>query len=284
MSIMGDSFFGGDDDRESLLILEFIEDAFAEARQGARRVNELKEEMRNSRDGFYAKRKAKEGIKAAEIELADVIRKRKYLEVTTTTTGIISCAGELAKLKIKDPLVRLVSDPEMVLPLARMTMRTRESRVHKVLVITNRTPDFIMRDELRNAEIWSPSGTLGLRAIIVEANMRRTSCEDVVVGLLLVPPARFGRESAKSDGYVHVTLRDNGTIAFETFTYKIRRYAAVNHALGAIAADNLTESVHDNGDYPDHHLGFPGAWEYLTQNLDGLVDYLTDLAALMAPR
>jgi hypothetical protein len=73
-------------------------------------------------------------------------------------------------------------------------------------------------------------------------------------------------------------------IAFETFTYKIRRYAAVNHALGVIASDSLTESVHDKGDYPEHHLGFPGAWEYLTQNLDGLVDYLTDLAVLMNQR
>jgi hypothetical protein len=154
-------FFESD---SQLSAFEFIEDAFREAKQGARKVNELKEEMRNSCDGFYVKRKAKEGIKAAEDELAEVIRKRKYLEVTTTAAGIIFCAGELAKLKIKDPLIRLVSDPES-LPLARMTMRARGDRAHKVLVITNRTPDFIVCNTLRNAEIWSPSGTLGLREI-----------------------------------------------------------------------------------------------------------------------
>jgi hypothetical protein len=277
------SFLEGDDDRTSLAALEFIEGTLVEAKQGAQKVHELMEEMRTYLYGFYAKRKAKEGIKVAEIELAEVIKKRKYFLVTALTAEIIASLSALAKLMIKDPLVKLVSDPGS-LPLAAMTMCTRENMLHKVLVVTNRTPDFIVCNTLRNAEIWSPSGTLGLRAIIVEANVNGGSYEDVALGFLLVPPARFGRESAKSDGYVHVTLSKDGTIAFETFTYKIRRYAAVNHALGVIEADNLTESVHDKGDYPDHHLGFPGAWEYLTQNLDGLVDYLTDLAVLMNQR
>jgi hypothetical protein len=260
--------------------LEFIEDTLAEAKRGAQKVNELMEEMRNSRDGFYAKRKAKEGINAAEIGLAEVIKKRKYLEVTASTAEIIASLRELAKLTIKDPLVALVSDPES-LPLTTMTLRSRGNAPHKLLVATNRTPDFIVCNTLRNAEIWSPSGTLGLRALIIEASVEGRFCENIAVGLMLVPPMKFGQDNKKGDGYVYVTLRGNGTVAFDTFSYRIRRYAAVNHALGTIAEDNLTESVYDNGDYPDHHLGFPGAWEYLTQNLDGLVDYLTDLAALM---
>jgi hypothetical protein len=260
--------------------LEFIEDTLAEAKRGAQKVNELMEEMRNSRDGFYAKRKAKEGINAAEIGLAEVIKKRKYLEVTASTAEIIASLRELAKLTIKDPLVALVSDPES-LPLTTMTLRSQGNAPHKLLVVTNRTPDFIVCNTLRNAEIWSPSGTLGLRALIIEASVEGRFCENIAVGLMLVPPMKFGQDNKKGDGYVYVTLRGNGTVAFDTFSYRIRRYAAVNHALGTIAEDNLTESVYDNGDYPDHHLGFPGAWEYLTQNLDGLVDYLTDLAALM---
>lgn len=268
------------DGGSNMITLKFLEDALENARQGERHVAKWMEEVRGSSDSFYTRTKTAKGIDAAELELEEVVQRRKYREVSVMITKIIAGVAELAKAEIKEPLVELIADPAS-LPLAVMVLRSHFSGQYKVLVATNKSPDFFHYNELRNSEVWSLGGTLGLQAIVVVVNERTG---EVSLSLMLVPPFKFGYHNEKSEGYVLATLTTGGDIRFDTLTSKFRQHASVWYALGKIPNDRLIENSHMSGGEHDHHLGFPGAYDYLIRNLDGLGEYLTDLAVLVAKK
>lgn len=274
--------FPHSDARTSLNVLEFIEGALVAARQG-KWVDAWMDQVRTMSDSFYAATKATEGIDAAECELEKVVTGRKYREVAASVANIIAGAGVLAKVATERPLVELLARPPSV-SLGRMLMSGFVAVPPRFLVVTNETPDFFRYDELRNSEIWSSRGALGLQAIIISACVREKHIEDVSVSLMLVPPVRFGYRNKNCEGYVLATLNAHGDTLFHTLTHKIRQHSSVRNALGKMSDDGLIESSSMGGGDPADHLGFPGSYEYLLSNLDGLGEYLTDLSVLMTKK
>lgn len=263
-------------------ITQFIDAILAKVRQG-KGVDEWMDKVRSMPDSFYAATKAAKGIDAAELELEEVVRESKYRKVTGAAVKIITGVGELAKADIEAPLVEFHSVPPSR-SLGQMLMNGCRGTSPMFLVVSNSTPEFFRYADLRNSEVWSPSGTLGLQAIIISARVEEKHTEDVSVSLMLVPPVRFGRHNEKREGYILAMLNDHGGMMFTTLTCKIRQHHSVHHALGRVSEDRIVEELCMSGGDPEDHLGFPGSYEYLLSNLDGLGEYLTDLSVLMAKK
>jgi hypothetical protein len=270
------------DETEKLLLSQFIEGALARVRQRGQMINARMDEVRNSSDSFYSVTKVAKGIEAAELELEEMVKGRKYREVTASVAKIIAGAGELAKAETTVSLVK-IADPTS-LPLCKIFMRSEFGASHKIIVVTNETPKFYLRDRLRNSGIWSPCGALGLQAIIVSVYGYEKYIVKVSVTLMLVPPVRFGHYNAKSEGYVLATIEEDGDINFDALACKIRQHHSVHHALGRVTDSKMIESLCMSGGDPADYLGFPRAWEYFISNLDDLGDYLSDLAVLWAKK
>jgi hypothetical protein len=174
---------------EQLVVTQFFEAILAKVRRG-KGVDEWMDEVRSMPDSFYAATKSAKGIDAAEAKLDEVVKRLKYREITASLSNIIAGVAELAKVEMDAPLVELLSRaPSRA--LAQM-LGGFWNASPKFLVVSNLIENFSQYNALRNTDVWSPDGTLGLQAIIVRACVQEQCVEDISVSLMLVPPVRFG--------------------------------------------------------------------------------------------
>lgn len=228
-------------------------------------------------DSFYQRTKVAKGVETAEAELGEVVAGRNYREIATSIEPIVRSIGVLAEVgrtTPRGPMVALIDDCSKIdFPSV--------NKHGKLIVAWNDTPSPCRHEDVTNLPVWSSySGSLMLKAVTISFDtfQDRIVRGEVSLGLALERmPANLQQYEVGADAFQVIGVQPDGNIFCDTQSEAVRKGDALRHALGF---ESKRSGMRYSGGELEHHIGFPGAFEYLLKHLPSLANYLDDIAKL----
>jgi hypothetical protein len=230
-------------------------------------------------DSFYTRILAEEDKAAAYAALLKWNidgRRRDIAEgIKPVAQGLLA----LARVDVQEDYIT-VTDTSEHAPYPRNHYATTVAR--KVTFLNRQAPGCGC-SQPRDAAIFAPYGQLGLRAVTLEVGM--SSLDEHWYGRLgLVLPVRsIEIPTTREFGFTVATMDLTGFTNGHMFSPNLDQDGYLRYALGLIDLDEAIGSIRSSGGHFDNAIGFPGATNFLADALPKLGQYLTDLAAKLAP-
>ena len=229
-------------------------------------------EIRNGEDNFYARLLAEEGKDAAEAALDELNRSKRWSDFASTIELVARGMLAFAQVDSEGKYTKVVEDPGLY-----KYPRCQEIYVPtKMLVVYN--PEAPGCSQPEGSEIWGRQAQFGLKAVTLHAGHDYRGVDVAQLGLVL-PQRTF--ENISKDGFTVATINLEGRTAGQTYAPHFGRDRYLDYSLGVIGMEMAVSKFSHGGGPLDNAIGFPGATDYLANNLPQLGKYFTELAAML---
>ncbi len=231
------------------------------------------EEIRNGKDNFYTRLLAKEGKDAAEAELDELNRRKRWSDFASTIELVARGMLAIAEIDSKSEYTKVVEAPA----LYKFPHCDTIWEPTKMIVVYNpEAPGCCSQPE--GSDNWGRHGRLGLKAVTLHAGQDYRGVDVAQLGLVL-PQRTF--ENISKDGFTVATISLEGRTAGHTYAPHFVTDGYLDHSLGMIGMDRAVNRFSSGGGHFDDAIGFPGATDYLANNLPHLGKYFAELATML---
>lgn len=225
---------------------------------------------------FYTRLLAEEGIEAAEAAIAEWNRRDRMSDYATAIELVARGMLALAKIDSEGEYTKVIDVTEK-------TNFPRCYDIHgpsKMVVIFNRPAPGCGCNQPEGYDDWGIYGSLGLKAVTLQAGHDYRGLNVAQLGLVL-PQRALSAKNISEDGFSVATINLEGRTDGHMYTpHGFYRDGYLKYSIGMIGMDRAIRRSF-SGVGLDDAVGFPGATDYLANNLPQLGKYFTDLASML---
>lgn len=256
--------------KPSVLLQTWIEQGFVNSR--------YEEFVRRIKDGsstdFFIREVEKLGFDKADQRLTQEHQLERRQDFASAVPTI---AAALHKLAITDKHGKVchVVDPGTIGLLPGFAFSSADE--YAVAFFNHGLPNRLSDQSV--GKIWGQTGSLGLKAITLQAgrNLAGTPCAKL--GLIL-PLSSEDKVKKEFEGGFKVMVIDviGTTSIYKYGVGKISDHAYLDYKLGLAEPDSLIRGMSSIEEASDKTIGFPNAFNLVADSLPSLTDYLDQLA------
>ncbi len=232
------------------------------------------EKIRNGEDNFYARLLAKEGKDAAEAQLDELNRCKRWSDFASTIELVARGMLAFAQVDCEGKYTKVVEAPA----LYKFPHCDTIWEPTKMIVVYN--PDAPGYSQPEGSEIWGRHGRLGLKAVTLHAGQDYRGVDVAQLGLVL-PQRALSAKNMSEDGFTVATINLEGRT--DGHSHSPRGFVHdgyLKYSLGLLDMEKAVNRFCFGGGLDDA-VGFPGATDYLANNLPQMGKYFADLAAML---
>ncbi len=232
------------------------------------------EEIRNGKDNFYASLLAKEGKDAAEAQLDELNRSKRWSDFASTIELVAHGMLALAQVDSEGEYTKVVEDPALY----------KFPRCHEIYVPTKMIVVYNLEapgySQPEGSDNWGRHGRLGLKAVTLHAGHDYRGVDVAQLGLVL-PQRALSAKNMSEDGFTVATINLEGRTDGHSHSPRgFIRDGYLKYSLGLLDMEKAVNRFSFGGGLDDA-IGFPGATDYLANNLPQLGKYFADLATML---
>jgi hypothetical protein len=233
----------------------------------------------SSSDSFYTKIVAEQGVEAAEAALQEWNKIRRMSDYALLVEPVARGMMALASV-----------DCETETELVRLIDITRDSpfphhyqlREGKMVVLINQGAPGCGCMQPRGSDVFAPWGRLGINAVVISFDDNDSAATELGV---VLPVRGYDNidPALRKSGFTVATVNLQGSIDADTFIPGEEDPDFMMKMLG-LADGRIPRNMLSSGGHFDDAVGFPGATDYLANNLARLEQYFADLAERMSSK
>jgi hypothetical protein len=231
--------------------------------------------LRHGKDTFYTRLLAEEGKDAAEAAIAKWNRRDRMSDYATAIELVARGMLALAKIDSEGEYTKVVDVQGHNFPLCY--------DIHgpsKMVVVFNRPAPGCGCNQPDGSEDWGIYGSLGLKAVTLQAGHDYRGLNVAQLGLVL-PQRALSAKNMSEDGFTVATINLAGDTDGHLYSpHGFYRDAYLNYSLGLIGMDRAIRRSNSSGGLGEA-IGFPGATDYLANALPNLGKYFAHLATML---
>lgn len=235
---------------------------------------------RNIRKGnsFYMKTRERDGVDAAERELAAWNRRLRRSDFAASIEVVARGMLAFASADRTGTYVQVVDDAERGQYPRHYAINGRS----KMVVAFNPAPFWWgCASSPRKLEYFASQGTLPLRAVTLEAGDTRFGERIARLGLVLPRREIVTPDMSRDDGFVIITIDLTGHTNTSEYRLRVSPDNYLRYKLGLGKPERAVDGFCTSGLEIDVAAGFPGATQYLADVIGMLEDYFVSLAEVL---
>ena len=219
---------------------------------------------------------AKKGLEAAEAAMISWNNRDRVSDYAAGIEPVARGIYALSQASSEDKLVRFVEVRDrMLFPISYAINPSQ------MVVFFNRQAPKCGCQQLKNSDIFSPHGDLGLKAVTLQMGYSREYNKLTAQLGLVLPNRAHANESG--NGFVVAAIKLSGWTTSFVRALSFDSDEVLVYSLGLAGLEQAVTTMSSSGGEFDHVIGFPGATNFLADSLPGLGKYFVALAERLSP-